>query len=63
MKMKETWNRFDDGKKFFTASVVVPGTGCAERLWTPHRWEHPRPGWTSSAATCPGGSRLEADDL
>lgn len=66
IKLKDGWNRFGDGKKFFTGRVVVPDTGtCADRLWMPHPQQHPRPGWTGSGATWSGGRlpRLEPGSL
>lgn len=44
MKLKESRFRFDDGRKLFAVRVLGPGTGCAERLWMLHPWEHSRPG-------------------
>jgi len=33
------------------------GTGCPRRLWMPHPWRHPRPGWMWLWAAWSGGWR------
>ena len=54
-KLRQGRFRLDTRRKFFTQRVQQPGTSCPRRLWMPHPWRHPRPGWMWLWAAWSGG--------